>query len=824
MSESNKKEDDLKSKRYGEFYELVEREEKLKNKLENAEEETIELINEVVKKNEELNEESNKVIDESNKIIADERQKLDIKRTVLKNKLEDIYDTLNPFTLEELKRRWFYYYSGILLIFSIISFGILYFCGEFYYFIYLYVFYLAGIFFGAWYIDAKHRYDDHISDVISDLKKYSFSNRKIKNKSMMIKQKETDANLSNKWANVEKIIRGSCDFAKNKLPVAKEFLQTWDNLTRYENTVEDYVSSLQYYGLPISKYKKELESGKPFSDEVQIWEEKIVKQIKRNLKNEGYRISKITIEFICSEHAKNQSKTNKLWRENKETIIPELTPILIDSDILPKPYEYTSEELEHILGNMSSFNLDELRDNIFEMSSVMNSAKSYLDFIDKNNIDYEKESIKKKIYRWFKETPHDKDIKEKKLSILAKLSFRIFKNYQNDFSDDKAEGIGLFSLALFYNNNVFYLEKACKKASLNEYAIQSSYVHLKLIKRFNEAGKGVPKIEDVINNFDLIDKNNERTKQEVNHLRSSLQNGIWKTSYSHLIKDTMENKELIDELKKDKKINKKIRKAMKNLFKDVKENTIERVLDAQLFSAYIISFDCRKGGIADILNSKPLQSKYKYKKYTDNSRVGIVLPEYDSFKEFKDDFKKDFNQKMREEQQYWEEHMEAPNVNIQRITPSEHTFDTVNFKLFDKVDYSGEKDFLDIVKGLVKDEYPEEEIFEVLWYDREVDLLKILYELTVYDLIYPMHDITKKEKQILDRGQLWEAISRYTGHKRDKLTINIDLLDEKNVCENIKKAILDESQRIGEDLTEERSEQFAETTVIMIKRISSLLD
>jgi len=824
MRDSKKDEDDLKSKRYGEFYELVEREEELKNKLENAEEETIELIKEVVKKSDQLNEESNKVIDESNKIISEERQKLDIRKNNLKNKLEDIYETLNPFTLEELKRRWFYYYSGILLIFSLISLGILYFFGEFIYFIYLFIFYLIGIFFGAWYIDAKHRYDEYISDFISDLKKYSFSNRKIKNKSMKIKQKETDTNLINKWANVEKIIRGSCDFAKNKLPIAKEFLQTWDNLTRYENTVEDYISSLLYYGLPVSKYKKEVESVKPLSDEVHVWEEKIVKQIKRNLRNEGYGISKITIEFICSEHTKNQSKTNKLWRENKETIIPELTPILIDSDILPKPYKYTSEELEHILGNMSTFNLDELRDNIFEMSSVMNSAKSYLDFIDKNNIDYEKESIKKKIYRWFKETPQDKDIKEKKLSILAKLGFRIFKNYQNDFSDDKAEGIGLFSLALFYNNNVFYLEKACKKASLNKYAIKSTYVHLKLIKKFNEAGKGVPKIEDVINNFDLIDKNNERTKQEINHLRSSLQNGIWKTSYSHLIKDTMENKKLIDELKKDKKINEKIRKAMKNLFKDVKENTIERVLDAQLFSAYIISFDCRKGGIANILNSKPLRSKYKYKKYTDNSRVGIVLPEYDSFKEFKDDFIKDFNQKMQEEQQKWEEHMEAPNVNIQRITPSEHTFDTVNFELFEKVDYSGEKDFLEIVKELVKEEYPEEEIFEVLWYDREVDLLKILYELTILDLIYPMHEMTDKEEQILDSEQLWKRISHNTGHKRDKLTINIDLFDEEAICNSIKNAILEESREVGEDLTDERAEQFAKTTFIMIKRISSLLD
>jgi len=830
MVDSNiKKEDeketdeDIESMKREEFYKLVKRDEELTNKLQEADSETEKLIQNVIEKKDEINFESNKLIGQLNQKLYEERTELDKKKDNLKRDLKVTHDNLNPSFLTHIKYEWSVY-AILAGIFSLIGIGLLYFGGSSWFLIYLLLFYFISIYLMKWFITAKHNYDSSIREAIEDFEEYDFSKEKINNIEMKIKQNETDATLKTKRNDLEKAIRTSIDFAKNKLPYAKEFVQTWDNLKRYEDTLDDLVSSLEYYGLPASKYKKELESKKVIStNRKRKWEENIISLLNKKFMEDGWDISEDTIDLIYAEYSGNMPQVNRLWRENKEQIIPELSKILIDSDILPTPYVYSKSDLDNILGNLNKLDLDTLRDKLFEMSSIVNTAESYMKFLNKNEIESDLENIRKKLYLWFEKTSSDEDAKEIKILILTKLGKKIFKDFNKDFSDEKAEGFTLYSLALFYDNNAFYLEKACMKAGLNDYAIKSTYQHLKLLKEYSETDRGVPTIKDVIDTIDEINEDNEQTKQNIENLQNSLQDGKWETSYSHLIENTMKSKQVTKKLKERIKLNEKIMRSIKNLFNDVQENTIEKVLDTELFSAYLITFDCDEKSIAVIL--KKLESKYRFRQYTDNSRVGIVLPEYESFKEFKDNFKKDFSEELQNEQKDWEKNMKNPNVNIQRVTPSEHTFETIDFDTpnFDKVEKDRDKNFLEIVKDLVKEEYDEEEIFDVIWYDRNVNLLKILNELTIYDLIYQLTDLDSDEEELLSQNGLWDKIVDYTNYSKQNLTININMIEDE-IKSDIEKAMVDMSKEIGYELPNKRAREFTKKTILMLKRISELKD
>jgi len=291
-----------------------------------------------------------------------------------------------------------------------------------------------------------------------------------------------------------------------------------------------------------------------------------------------------------------------------------------------------------------------------------------------------------------------------------------------------------------------------------------------------------------------------------------------------MIKTLNKNSEILNNFRD----NEHILNAIKRLFRDVKVETIERVLESQYFSAYLITYDSTEGSIKTVLNnlSNRLNGKrdspYNFIKYTKNVMVGIVPKDY-TFEKIKNKFLSDFKKELSIQNP--KDPLKNPNLTIQRVTPSRYSFGRMNFKGMKNIEIGENVDLIEKIKDIALEEFEEEDLIKITIYDKksEIDfIMGLLESLSVCNLIEKVMTLSDKEKNILREMELWEKIYKAANVTDISQLLNQIRLGNKNrVIESIDKGLKDYFYR-RLSLEKNKRKAMAENLFLALSEIASI--
>lgn len=634
------------------------------------------------------------------------------------------------------------------------------------------------------------------------------------------------------------------ELALNTLPQAKIHLEIMQNRERYKNVVEKFLLSMSYHDIFLSdSQKNDLKNKKPQLNEENIWETHCINKTRDYLKKtKGFEISEITLELLYREHLKDHGSVNIIWKHSKKKIVDEVAEILFNSDLLPSGYSYEEKDVSSLLASLDEYDLEKLRKLIHEYGNLVNTAKTFEEFLHGNGINHKLNVNLAKVYSICKNYQNDRH-----LNLLLELSKESIKAQINEPDNEKIDGFALFTLPIFYSVDIVNLKKSCELASINDTAVKAVFVYLQLTKDYAEsAQKGRLKIIDVIRNLDKkLDQFEEnKLRRELKITKLDLSNGIWSESPTRIILKAIEE----ETRGKDKswefvEKNERIISAIRSLFREVRVDTIERVLESQLIVAYLINFESHPGELEVILdeltNERITETKYgipllkdgvriyKFIKYTRNSRVGIIPRKLNmNFEDFKEMFSSNVRLSAGKSKQRLR--LTNPNVTIHRVMPSKISFGSVSFEKLPNVTKEENKDvdLIERVRLLAQDEFNDKEIVQIAMYDGQVNLLKILDKVTVFDILKKLHDdITQAEREVLTSPKSSNQILKETNFSSMiQLCEQIGhyVKERQNFEDKISNAL---NMVLGEKRTrnhEKRAREFAKSLVLILYELSYL--
>lgn len=623
--------------------------------------------------------------------------------------------------------------------------------------------------------------------------------------------------INEEHSRLVRVLNNFSSLVKETIPLVKDTVKVLDRESKYRYHLERFLASLNYFSINIPGIKSSLEMI-PLSDEVPKWEQNYFDTTCDlfNRKNDP-GINSIVVELFYREYIKDASTLQQIWRNKSAEIVKPVSQILFQSNLLPKTFNYSLEDLEFILTRQEVFDLEKIKDEIHKLSQIYDLTLAYQTFLSAHNIENKSISLIK-LYETSIEIEKTEDYN---LKLLLEYSKKIIepKQFRNE---DEMNGAIFLSLPMFYANDHIYREQASKflESKGGDTAINLTYVLTQLTDIYGREHKTIPTLRDVVDNHDNIfdSKRNqtEETKKDIEILRAALANGEWLRSGTQLFFKRLEE---INEKVKQIDENKKVVNAIKNLLDDVEEDTITRVLESQLFSAYLITFQAGyPGPIADDIIDGDLKTKYGYEKYTPGTRIGVIEEGMD-FKEFKGEFEKDVKEKLKSAGRH-----KKTKVIIQKITPSEYTFKTVDFTdLPNYIKNEEEETPMDIIRKIIKKR--SEGIFIPL-YDRKANLMKILDHLSVYDLIEKEGLILNDtEKRVTSRPDLWNKIEEELGIKKDKIASRYQEKEWKSTIEkNLPIAISEFSREHKGTIDIQRCNQISKALINMLDTLEKIKD
>jgi len=617
-------------------------------------------------------------------------------------------------------------------------------------------------------------------------------------------------------------------------PILRETLDIIKEKECYKSFVDKYVSSLQFYGFPTEGLKDKLIRKRNAISDPDVWENDInIATTEYYKKKHDFIVNDpLIFSLMFREHISDISGLKMLWREKKEDLYRGISEILYKNGLIPNFFDYTPNDLAEMLLDMEEFNIEKLRTKVYSYGFYYNFTKTYQEFLFNNEVAKSRDITFSNVYEQLK-TFHDKKFDDSNtIEILLNILFNICRKnileLYPELSNNEIDGYSYLSLPMFFSNNASYLEKACKYIASNDnkIAIESVFVYLELKKQYNEEGhSNTPTIRDVMKKFnEKIKKlSEEKLNKELETLKATLASGEWINSSSRLmIKTLNKNSEILNNFRD----NEHILNAIKRLFRDVKVETIERVLESQYFSAYLITYDSTEGSIRAVLDnlSNRLNGKrgspYNFIKYTKNVMVGIVPKDY-TFEKIKNKFLSDF----KKELSIQNPNLKNPNLTIQRVTPSRYSFGRMNFKGMKNIEIGENVDLIEKIKDIALEEFEEEDLIKITIYDKKskIDfIMGLLESLSVCNLIEKVTALSDKEKNLLGEMELWEKIYKAANVTDMSQLLNQIRLGNKNrVIESIDKGLKDHFYR-RLSLEKNRRKVMAENLFLALSEIASI--
>ncbi|WP_235272023.1 hypothetical protein, partial [Methanosarcina mazei] len=338
--------------------------------------------------------------------------------------------------------------------------------------------------------------------------------------------------------------------------------------------------------------------------------------------------------------------------------------------------------------------------------------------------------------------------------------------------------------AIVFNHDINFRSTVCQEAAKLDQTIYILMEYHELIQKKNK-GNQFFVLNDLFEcgfDFEEIEKeilNNPMKKRQHQFFKNELRRGEWYDTGQMLLKSMLED--ITSKLQVEKKYETYIG-VVKKSFENVNINTLDKAIDANLFTTYLILSSSYKGPLLteiidplscrinqynspDSPNVKDFESKYKislftqegikkydFAKYSDSTRFGILHRDI-SFVDFVNGIKEDVNRIFNEKKS--DKKWENVGFSVIRITPSKYSFGAMDDISDAQVkDMSISKFIARMAMGYTND--LEKTALTVL--DKNVNLFKVIEQYSIFELVtLKMSDVGSYGK-FLKQDKLKKAI------------------------------------------------------------------
>lgn len=561
-----------------------------------------------------------------------------------------------------------------------------------------------------------------------------------------------------------------------------------------------------------------------------LWEEITAREICSQI-----NIQKTGQKFIFSENLllllyyeyngePTTSAFNKIIHSENEIQI--LARVLIHSQKLTKSsdyeyksknisaYNYKNEDIAAIIKQVNPFSLSSINDVLSDSFLTLKYLKSYIEFLVDNDI---KISCEPNI-EYIIDKSKDISFEKRMINLAYNLGFDNF-NKIDGLSEDFIDGFARASVTLKFHDDLSLRDAVCKCSS-KDYSSAILWSYFEKIKEND--GQKVVLISDLINDKEkvtfLLNKLEDPDLGDLKFFQTQLKEGKWNdSSFTLLRKFFDESRKKIDKEFSD--LNEKLsnledyeilKDSIQSNFQEVSIGTIEKLIDAQLFGAYVIMFNSGKsqnsdksneGNIDDIKkndeklrkiidnlskrdldqigdnkwkfkeeekiikelrNTCGLRPKYDFINFSHSTRIGI-LDKDQSFQEFKNEFLDDVRTILNSKDEQFN-----VGVVVLKIMPSTYSFGTLdNDGTPDNIQIK-ELDTVKYIARLASTKLPLEDQVSAMRFEKNIDLLEIVNEQSFYEIVRIRNDdiMNKKEIKLLSEPQLTKYILHELNEKK----------------------------------------------------------
>lgn len=527
---------------------------------------------------------------------------------------------------------------------------------------------------------------------------------------------------------------------------------------------------------------------------------------------EKYPINAALMNLFVSYYYEDSKKTEGLWKriqiDNNQ--LHYLTKKLLDLKELDfaKKADLNTETLQKILLKTQTFELSLIKNNVSLYLRLCSFLRNHFEKLYKeciplkkqlnydgiiDNIDFEKPFNENYVSVFEEELEKSLDDGEMRRALGI------------DVDEDTKKAYVVALMAIVLNPDINFREKVCIRASENRKSIHvlMAYHNLREQKTGNNEHFSLSDIffdEKAEKPSDIKKKieNDRCAKETCVYMERSLSNGEWHESSKVIIQKMLED--LSDKIKNKEKFD-AFKKAFSNIFKKVSINTLDRAVDAGLFSVYFILTNSGKGefiekvvrnlsirnyennvGERDIEGIKNFEDinqislfytledgsripKYDFDKYSASTRIGILHKDVD-FSTFVKDITSDIETLLRKETKDLTDKDKWDNIGFiaVRISPSEYSFgildkeiektcqlELINLDIAEKIAF--------LASGYLKDEQK----LAVSALDNTINILDIVDQLNVFEYLSTdvQEDLSPKERKFLESQKLKDSIKEW---------------------------------------------------------------
>ncbi len=614
-----------------------------------------------------------------------------------------------------------------------------------------------------------------IEDLTTDLNGVEFEDVSVYDfKEDIIEQKRsTDQLISS--------AQSALDIILYKIPMYKDYVEDEHFRRKWELGCDEYQNALKFFGL---NYKVQFQKlkDKPNIDSKRVDDSILDSHILSDV-SMTLNISSAIVQILVQYYRGNNAQI--LWEEIKKDT-------------------YKFQLLSHTLYNSNQIDIDRLRLSETDFQNIILKTKEFsISQISKNSSLFVQIKLKLENYEKIlieNEIPLEKttDFDELINSINFNQTFE--KNFLNVLSHkiipilpvEQTQAYEKAIIAILLNDEILFKDIVCKDAKDDDTVLVLMTYHEMLRER--KENKQVFKLNDLLVNLHILESTKERIQTEVElknrfvYFKNDLSRGFWWDDGLSL------QRKMFDDLKQDfsQKIDKLdrsiiITKLFEKTFTEININTVDKAIDANLFSTYLILTSASKGhllpfldpisirnpdktkkdfselktyekkyGITLIKDGKP---KYDFTNYSTRTRIG-VLPRNTNFLAFVQEMKDDVNKILQAESQFAEEEMEDIGLAIIRVTPSKYSFGLLDDEI-EKSSNVRTKDLhiAKIIAILAKDYTSNSEQYLMSAFDGKINLTEIFNQLSIFELIPAKEmDLSPEYEGFLKSDSLKKAI------------------------------------------------------------------
>lgn len=657
----------------------------------------------------------------------------------------------------------------------------------------------------------------------------------------------------------------------NSVPVVSSIYEEATLLAKYQKMVEDFEICVLFYNLVKDKEKNKrfFENLRKYApaeahikNDEKLWKDIIVKEITSELNRQNLgqnvTVSENILMLLYYEHNDDSSSIlfNKILSSEKE--IQELASILILSQRLIKfsgyenkiqetartnDSEYKKEDIIAIIREVESFSLSNINSMLSESFFVLTYLKSYIEFLEKNNINiYYKPTIDYIIEEGKKDIPIENNV----VNLAYDLGLRNF-NKINDLNKDYVDGFARASVTLKFHDDLSLRTEVCK-CSAKEYSTAILWSYFEKIKEND--GQEIVLINELIYDKERVSLEkvdlvlNKLKDPDIQFFQTQLKEGHWHDSSFSLLRKFFEDtsKEVLEKLSNAKEYE-ILKESIQSSFREVNIGTIEKLIDAQFFGAYVIMFNSGRSDGSDknnedkdyeekkseerknvetlqkiidylserdlnqsgddkwkfkdkdkinkeLVNTCGLRPKYDFINFSHSTRIGI-LGKDQSFQDFKDEFLKDIRTILNSRNEKFN-----VGIVVLKIMPSTYSFGTLdNDRTSDNIQVK-DLDAVKYIARLASTKLPLEDQVSAMKFEKNIDLLKIVDKKSFYEIIKLINDdIDDKEKLVLEKPELIKQLLYELNENmsiKDFKSLSIDLKEEyydERTTEEIRKIV-----------------------------------